>query len=167
MFKRSSKYGLRGVRVGEASNTGPQLSRQRSFSQEGTDGAFLVPTRASVELLDATQEDLEGTQVRGTRKRVINDDDVPVTGVVSAAVPSLMTSRWLLLVQAAPSDFLRSGPDGRELDNEKPTDGASTKDGFVPTFSKIAASSGVSAGGQRRTPQIGAHVNKAHETNSR
>ena len=28
--RRSSRYGLRGVRVGEASNPGPQLSRQRS-----------------------------------------------------------------------------------------------------------------------------------------
>ena len=68
-----------------------------------------------MELLDAMQEDLEGTQVRRTRRRVIIGDDVPVTEVVSAAVPSFMTSRRLVLVPGAPGDSLRSGPDGREL----------------------------------------------------
>ena len=107
--------------MGEASNPGPQLS-------------------PSVELLDAMQEDLEGTQVRRTRRRVISDDDVPVTEV--SAVPSFMTSRRLVLVPGAPGDSLRSGPDGREFDNERPTDEASTGDGLVLTSSTVAASSG-------------------------
>ena len=109
--------------MGDASNPGPQLS-------------------PSVELLDAMQEDLEDTQVRRTRRRVISDDDVPGTEVVSAAVPSFMTSRRLVLVPGAPCDSLRSGPDGREFDNERPTDEASTGDGLVLTSSTVAASSG-------------------------
>ena len=103
------------MRVREASNLGLQLSRQRSLSQ-GADDTFLVPTKASVELLDAMQEDFEGTQVRRTRRRVISDDDRPVTQGVSAAVPSFMTSRRLVLVPGAPGDSLRSGPDRREYD---------------------------------------------------
>ena len=95
-----------------------------------------------MELLDAMEEDLEGIQVRRTRRRVISDDDLPVTEVVSAAVPSLMTSRRLVLVPGAPGNSLRSGPDGRELDNERPTDEASTGDGLVLTSSTVAASSG-------------------------
>ena len=45
---------------------------------------FARKKKKSVELLDAVHED-EGTQVRRTRRRVISDDDVPVTEVVSAA----------------------------------------------------------------------------------
>ena len=120
--RRSSRCGLRGVRVGEASNPGPQLS-------------------PSVELLDAMQEDLEGTQVRRTRRRVISDDDVPVTEVVSAAVPSFMTSRRLVLVLGGSRRF-SSFRSGREFDNERPTDEASTGDGLVLTSSTVAASSG-------------------------
>ena len=59
--RRSSRYGLRGVRVGEASNPGPQLSRQRSPSQGSTEESLLMPARVSEELMDAMQEDLEGT----------------------------------------------------------------------------------------------------------
>ena len=71
---------MRGVRVGEASNPGPQLSRQRSPSQGSTEESVMP---ASEELIDAMQEDFEGTQVRKrTRRRVLGDDDLPLTQVL-------------------------------------------------------------------------------------
>ena len=74
--RRSSRYGMRGVRVGEASNPGPQLSCQRSPSQGSTEESVMP---ASEEL----QEDFEGTQVRRrTRRRVLSDDDLPLTQVL-------------------------------------------------------------------------------------
>ena len=44
-----------------------------------------MPAKASEELMDAMQEDFEGTQVRRrTRRRVLGDDDLPLTQVLPA-----------------------------------------------------------------------------------
>ena len=78
---RSSRRGLRRVRVGEASNPGSQLSRHGSPSQATAEDAHLVPSRASAELLDAMQEDLEDTEIRRrTRRRVVpSGEDLALT----------------------------------------------------------------------------------------
>ena len=100
---------MRGVRVGEASNPGPQLSRQRSPSQGSTEES-VMPAKASEELMDAMQEDFEGTQVRRrTRRRVLGDDDLPLTQVLLAV--SHLASRRVVLVPGASGDSPRSGPD--------------------------------------------------------
>ena len=105
--RRSSKYGTRGVRVGEASNPGPQLSRQRSPSQGSTEESVMP---ASEELMDTMQEDFEGTQVRRrTRRRVLSDDDLLLTQVSPAL--SHMGSRRVVLVPGASGATPRSGPD--------------------------------------------------------
>ena len=71
----SSRCGLQGVRVGDASNFGPQLPRHRSPARRGRK-THLAPSRASAELLDTIQEDLEDTQIRTrTRRRVVPSDE--------------------------------------------------------------------------------------------
>ena len=89
----SSKLGLRGVRVGEASDQGPELSRQRSASQGNTEESHVMPARASEELMDAMKEDFEGTQVgKKTRRRVLSEDDL-LTQVLPA-FSDLASRRW-------------------------------------------------------------------------
>ena len=61
VVRLSSRYGLQGVRVEEASNPGPQSSSHRSLSQESAEDTHLVPSRASTELLDSMQEDLQAS----------------------------------------------------------------------------------------------------------
>ena len=104
--RRSSRYGMRG-RVGEASKPGSQLSRQRSPSQGSTEESVMP---ASEELMDAMQEDFEGTQVRRrTRRRVLSDDDLLLTQVLP--VFSHKASRRVVLVPGASGDTPHSGPD--------------------------------------------------------
>ena len=65
---------------------------------------------ASEELMDAMQEDFEGTQVRRrTRRRVLSDDDFPLAQVLP--VFSHMASRRVVLVPGDSGDTPRSGPD--------------------------------------------------------
>ena len=96
--------------MGEASNPRPQLSHQRSPSPGSTEESLVMPARTSEELMDAMQEDFEGTQVRRrTRRRVLSDDDLPLTQVLPA-FPHL-ASRRVVLVPGASGDTPHSGPD--------------------------------------------------------
>ena len=94
---RSSKYGLRGVRVGEASNPEPQSPRRRSPSQDGGEpNALCVDHLCPKELLDVLQQDLsDNRHHRRTRRRVVssdNDASIPQRGpgVVSRRVATML-----------------------------------------------------------------------------
>ena len=84
-------YKLRGVRVG----------RHRSPSQESS--------RATTDLLDSMQEDLEDTQIRRkTRRRVVpSDEDFPPTQPVPVVDHNRVASRRVVFLLAS-SDIPRS-----------------------------------------------------------
>ena len=87
-----SRYGLRGIRVGEASHPGPpRLSPRRAVRHHSQDSVEHLPP--SEELLDALQEDLLARpNQRRTRRRVVHSDDDVFAGDLPEA------SRRLVLV---------------------------------------------------------------------
>ena len=87
-----------------SSNASSQaLARVQPFSgaeEDGNDGD---------QLCIGQQEDLEGTHVRRKTRRVLSDDDLPLTQVLPAF--SHLASRRVVLVPGASGDIPRSGPD--------------------------------------------------------
>ena len=99
---RSSKCGVRGVRVVEASNPGPQPPRRRSPSQDNgePDASFGEPPFPCEELLDVMQQDLSDNRHR--RRVVLSDVDAPVP----QSGPAAVVSRRVVLVRGASGDTL-------------------------------------------------------------
>ena len=117
----SSKFGLRGVRVGEASNPGPQQPRRRFPSQDDVepDALFVEPLFPSEELFDAMQQDFSVNRHHRRRRRkvVLSDDNISIPQSGSAAV----VSRRVVVVPRA-SGATPGSVQGRKFERGDDTD---------------------------------------------